>query len=186
MKTDKLLREAKICFVSGQLEKCIDLFNAAEKTGAEQTAICLSRGAALMALGRYWEAKDDFTTVIDDDSTNERAYYYRGIAYVALGEFQPAIEDLTQTLIRNNDRGIAHLVRGLAYAELGQKDDAILDFNTASAFTGAELKSFKKLFGDIPVPFDSTKALLAKENAPWNNLISEDSANILSSLLSEN
>lgn len=186
MKTDNLLREAKICFASGQLEKCVDLFNVAEQAGAEKTDICLSRGAALMALGRYQEAKDDFTAVIDDDSTNERAHYYRGIAHAALGEFQLAIEDLTQTLIRNNDRGIAHLVRGLAYFELGQQDDAVLDFNTASAFTGAELQSFKKIFGDIPMPFDNTKALLAKENAPWNNLFSQESATMLSSLLSEN
>jgi len=185
MKTQNLMREAKICFASGQLEKSIDLFNAAEQAGAEKTDLCLSRGAAFMALSQYREAEANFTTVLNHDDKNERAHYYRGIAHAALGEFQQAIEDLTQTLIRNNNRGIAHLVRGLAYAELGQKDDAILDFNTASAFTGAELHSFRKIFGDIPPPFNNTKAMLAKENAPWNNLFSQKSATMLTSFLRE-
>jgi hypothetical protein len=71
----------------------------------------------------------------------------------------------------------------LAYGELGNKRDAVLDFNTASAFSDAELQSFKKLFGNIPSPFNNSKALLAKENAPWNNLISHEAAKKLSDLL---
>ena len=183
MKDRNCLQKAKLFFASGQLEKSIDYFTLAEKEGGDIVDICLSRGAAAMALGRYAPAEKDFTQVLIEDKKNERAHYFRGVARVALGEYEKAINDLTFSLIRNNNRGIAHLARGLAYSELGNEKDAALDFNTASAFSDAELQSFKKLFGDIPSPFTNTKALLAKENAPWNNLLSRDAAKKLFKLL---
>lgn len=177
-------REAKILFASGHLEESIELFNIAEDCGSKLIDVCLSRGAARVALGRYQDAEQDFTRVLGEDKDNERAYYFRGISRVALGHYEDAIQDLTQSLTRNHQRGIAHLVRGLAYSELGEKSDAELDFNSASAFSEAELQSFEKLFGKIPSPFQNTKALLAKENAPWNNLLTGRSADMLRSLLS--
>lgn len=177
------LREAKILFASGQLEKSRDYFTLAEKEGSNIVDVCLSRGAASIALGQHDEAEKDFTRVLLEEKENERAHYFRGVARVALGDYENAIDDLTFSLIRNNNRGIAHLARGLAYGELGNDRDAALDFNTASAFSEAELQSFKKLFGDIPSPFTNTKALLAKENAPWNNLLSPDAAKKISNLL---
>ena len=170
------LREAKILFASGELEMSIDAFTLAEKNGCDPVDACLSRGAALMALGRHEEAEKDFSRVLDEDSWNERASYFRGIALVAMGQYEKAIEDLTRSLTKNHDRGIAHLARGMAYSELGQKKLAALDMNSAAAFSIAELKSFRKLFGNLSNPFRNTKALLAEENAPWNNLLSKDSA----------
>jgi tetratricopeptide (TPR) repeat protein len=183
MHKDEYLREAKILFASGQLGKSIEFFNLAYEKGGEPVAVCLSRGAAAMALGHYQEAVKDFSRVLQEDAKNERAHYYRGLAHAALGEYQLAIDDLTFSLTRNHDRGIAHLVRGLAYAELGQKKFATLDFNTASAFSEAEIQSFKKLFGDNTTIFQNTTALLAKENAPWNNLLSNEDAEKLRNLL---
>lgn len=174
---------AKILFASGQLEKSVESFTAAEKSGCSVKDVCLSRGAAQMALGRYREAKDDFTRVLAVDKENERAYYFRGIASFALEEYQDAVDDLTLSLIRNNNRGIAHLARGLAYAELGEEEYAALDLNSATAFSSAEFKSFRKLFGDRPSPFQNARALMAKENAPWNNLLNGDAARKLLHLL---
>ena len=183
MQTHDYLREAKIFFATGQLEKSIEFFTLAYEQGGEPMAVCLSRGAAAMALGHYREAAEDFSRVLRKDAKHERAHYYRGLAHAALGEYQQAIDDLTFSLTRNHDRGIAHLVRGLAYAELGQEKFAALDFNTASAFSEAEIQSFKKLFGDCKKIFQNTTALLAKENAPWNNLLSNDDAEKLRTLL---
>lgn len=183
MKDRNYLQEAKIFFASGQLEKSIDYFTLAENEGYDIIDICLSRGAAAMALGQYAAAEKDFTRGLLEDEDNERAHYFRGIALVALGDYEKAIADLTFSLIRNNNRGIAHIARGLAYGELGNNRDAALDFNTASAFSDAELQSFKKLFGNIPNPFNNSKALLAKENAPWNNLLSRDAAKKLFNML---
>jgi tetratricopeptide (TPR) repeat protein len=178
------LNKAKIFFASGQLEKSIESFTVAEKNGCSVIDVCLSRGAAQMALGRYSEAKEDFTRVLAEDKEHERAYYFRGIALFALGDYQNAVEDLTLALIRNNNRGIAHLARGLAYAELGQENYAALDINSATAFSSAEFQSFRKLFGGRPTPFQNMRTLLAKENAPWNNLLNKDSARKLLLLLS--
>jgi tetratricopeptide (TPR) repeat protein len=183
MNDNKELSEAKIFFATGQLEKSIEAFSVAEKKGCNVIDVCLSRGAAQMALGKYKEAKEDFSRVLREDTDNERAYYFRGIALFALGEYQEAVEDLTLSLIRNNNRGIAHLARGMAYAELGEEKYAALDLNSATAFSSAEFKSFKNLFGKLPAPFTNTRELMAKENAPWNNLLNSDSAQKLLDLI---
>jgi hypothetical protein len=94
-----------------------------------------------------------------------------------------AIKDLSLPLTRKNNRGIAHLIRVVAYAELGQEEYAMLDLNSAKAFSSGEFKSFKKLFGSLPAPFTKTKELVAKENAPWNNLLHKDFAQELLDLL---
>jgi len=183
MDANKELIEAKIFFASGQLEKSVKAFLDAEEKGCDVIDVCLSRGAAQMARGKYKEAKEDFTRVLTQDNDNERAYYFRGIALFALGDYERAIEDLTLSLTRNNNRGIAHLARGMAYAELGEEEYATLDFGSAKAFSSEEFKSFKKLFGDLPAPFTRTRELMAKENAPWNNLLNRDSAEKLLDLI---
>jgi len=179
----KELIEAKILFASGQLERSVVAFSAAEEKGSNVIDVCLSRGAVYMALGKYKEAKEDFSRVLREDNDNERAYYFRGIALFALGDYEKSIEDLTLSLTRNNNRGIAHLARGMAYAELGEEKFAELDLNSATAFSSAEFKSFKKLFGKLPAPFKNARALMAKENAPWNNILNSDSAQKLLDLI---
>jgi tetratricopeptide (TPR) repeat protein len=183
MKGNSYLREAKLHFASGNLEKSIQYFNLAEEHGCNRQEVYLSRGAARIALGLFFEARRDLSVVIGEDNKNERAYYFRGIANIGLGKYQKAIDDFTQSLIRNHDRGIAHLMRGLAYSELGQHNDAVLDINSATAFSEAELKSFHKLFGDKVAPFKNTRAMLAKENAPWLNMLSCEAADTLRSIL---
>jgi len=173
MEEKTYLQEAKILFASGQPEKCIPFFTAALEKGADPVIVGLSRGSANMALQRYEEAKKDFTMAIQADPDNERAYYYRGISEVALREYQAAIDDLTRSLTKNHGRGIAYLVRGLAYAELGQDNDAKLDFNSASAFSAAELDSFFKVFNNHPGQRAKTLAMLKHQGAPWKALLTE-------------
>lgn len=177
------LQQAKLLFASGDPAASIALFDLAEEQLHDPSIARLSRGAARMAIGQYLQAENDFSLVLDRDRANERAWYYRGIARVALGRYQEGIDDLTVSLSRNNDRGIAHLVRGLAYAELGNRTDALLDLNGAEAFSDAEIASFKRLFGNSGNPFLNTKSLLARDNAPWNRMLSRDSAARLKTLL---
>jgi tetratricopeptide (TPR) repeat protein len=177
------IRRAKLYFASGQIEEAVREFNAAEQDGYELVDIWLSRGAALLVLGRYRLAETDFSNVLEVQKENERAYYYRGIARAARGQHRKAIDDLSASLSRNNDRGIAHLVRGLSYAELGNRSEAVLDINSAGAFSDAEIKSFTALFGTSGQPFRNARALMAEENAPWNNLLDRSSAETLMKLL---
>lgn len=177
------ISKAKLLFASGQIRESIKQFNEAEREGYELLDIWLSRGAALLALGHFKAAETDFSNVLEVQRDNERAYYYRGIARAAQGRHQKAVSDLTASLSRNNNRGIAHLIRGLSYAELGNKSDAVLDINSAGAFSDAELESFAKLFGTIGNPFRNAKAMMAEENAPWNNLLDKSSAEKLMKLL---
>lgn len=177
--TDTRIRNAKILFASGQLSKSIELFTAVESDGYASPDLWFSRGAALLATGQHQKALADFANIIEQDSKNERAYYFRGIAQMGLGRFQEAIDDLTQCLKRNNDRGIAHLARGFAYAELGFKQEADLDFNSGKAFSAAEINSFTKLFGNHSDLFENAYSLLGEATAPWNNIMSKQSADSL-------
>ena len=177
------IRKAKLLFASGQIRESIREFTLAEREGYELVDIWLSRGAALLALGHFKAAEKDFSNVLQVQQENERAYYFRGISRAAQGRHQKAIDDLTQSLSRNNNRGIAHLIRGLSYAELGNKSDAVLDINSAGAFSDAEFASFENLFGTIGHPFRNARALMAEENAPWNNLLDKASAETLMKLL---
>ena len=183
MSFTNLLQEAKILFASGQLDKSIEQFNRAEHEGCDSIDLYLSRAAAFIALGKYEQAEKDLDVVIQEDKENERAYYFRGIARIAMQKFEAGANDLTQSLVRNHDRGIAHLLRGLAYSELGNQKDAVLDFNSASAFSKAELNSFKQLFGNDAHIFEKSQALLSETNAPWKNLMSKETAERLRGLL---
>jgi tetratricopeptide (TPR) repeat protein len=176
MNGKRLLQEGKILFASGQPEKSIPLFTSALEHGADPLMVGLSRGAANMALQCYPEAKKDFTLAIDTDPENERAYYYRGIAEIALGEYREAVEDLTRSLARCHNRGIAYLARGLAYAELGEERDARLDFNSASAFSEAELQSFLRVFDNHPAQRRRSMEMLKRQGAPWKALLTETDA----------
>lgn len=167
------LREGKILFASGNPEESIPFFTAALEQGADPVIVGLSRGSAHMAMQRFTEAKEDFTLAIDSDPRNERAYYYRGISKIALGEYKAAIEDLTRSLTKNHNRGIAYLARGLAYAELGEEKDAQLDFNSASAFSEAELQSFLKVFDNHPAQRNRTMEMLKRQSAPWKALLTK-------------
>lgn len=178
-----ILQQAKLLFVSGQLRKSILVFNQAEKKGENLEEICMSRGAAYLALGRFGEAEGDFCRLLERDTSNERAFYYRGVARVGLGKFSSAIKDLTLSLVQNHDRGIAHLLRGLAYTELGKHGDAELDFNSAQAFSAAEMSSFRQLFGEKHELFENSRGLMARENAPWEKVMSKKTAERLKELL---
>ena len=185
MEHKQQLREAKMLFASGQLEKSIESFNRAEEQGSDIIDTSLSRGAALVALRRFEEAERDFSRVLEADMENERAYYFRGVARAALGQFQAAINDLTQSISRNNNRGVARLLRGLAYSELDQSGAAENDLNFAATSSAHEMESFKSVFSVIDSPFKNTKAKLGDENEPWKNVLSDRSAQMLRSLLDD-
>ena len=156
MNQQQQLREAKILFASGQLEKSINSFDRAEEQGSDIIDTCLSRGAAFVALRRFEEAERDFSSVLETDSDNERAYYFRGVA---------------------------RLLRGLAYSELDQSGEAETDFKTVADFSEYEMESFKNVFGVIDSPFKNTKAMLSEDKAPWKNVLSDRSAQMLRNLL---
>lgn len=170
------LHEAKILFASGHPKESIPFFTAALNQGLDPVLIGLSRGTANMAIQKYDDAENDFTLVLETDPDNERAYYFRGVARVALGEYEHAIRDLTRSLIKNHSRGIAYLARGLAYAQLGEEKDAALDFNSAAAFSSAEVDSFLRIFENRKSQFNKTLAMLKHNSAPWKALLTREEA----------
>lgn len=137
MNHQQQLREAKILFASGQLDKSIESFNLAEEQGSDIIDTCLSRGAAHVALRRFEEAERDFSSVLEVDRHNERAFYFRGVARAALGQYQAAILDLTQSL--ENNGGFAS-VRQICFLVAGKQDGP----------SGLKLHGYKRFSSTIP------------------------------------
>ena len=184
MNGEKYLLEAKILFASGFPEKSIEYFNKALEHGQDAGTVCLSRSAVQLTRGKYKEAAEDASCVLDADPENERGYYFRGIAHFGLGQYREAIADLTKCLTKNHERGIAYLARGLAYAEIGAEEDAALDFSTASNFSSAEVDAFFKLFGDHKEQLNKTMDMLKRTSAPWKAMLTVQEADKIRSWLS--
>ena len=73
------LGKAKSLFATGHPEESIQLFTKAEERGCNPVTVYLSRGAALLSIGELDKSIDDFNRVLEIDTDNERAFYYRGI-----------------------------------------------------------------------------------------------------------
>ena len=57
-----------------------------------------SRGSGYSRLGRFEEAVQDYTVVIDLDPENDLEYFNRGIAYHYLEPHEEVVKDLTRAV----------------------------------------------------------------------------------------
>jgi len=98
------------------------------------------RGYAYYQEGKYNEAIEDYTVVIDGtkgrrtgDIELDEVYNKRGLAYEKMGELKPAISDFNDAVKLNPKNARALNNRGNAYKKAGSFDLAIADFNSAIA-----------------------------------------------------
>lgn len=88
-------------------------------------------GDALYRAGRYQEAIDILSQLLQRSPDSITAYINRGLAYIALRDFQHAIVDCNHALIRSPHNAIAYNNRGRSYFFLGDYLHAITDHNRA-------------------------------------------------------
>jgi tetratricopeptide (TPR) repeat protein len=174
MTDNEFLNEAKSMFATGHPMESIELFAKAEKEGCNPVTVNLSRGAAFLTAGELDKSIDDFNRVLEIDTDNERAFYFRGIAHFMKGEFVHSVADLSKSITFNHDRGGAFFARGLAFAELDHTDESLRDFKTAIAFSNKEIEGFARLFGENRTFLDKSMALLEGERGPWSIVMNED------------
>lgn len=173
MKSDDLFQEAQHSFVEGDLHKSIELFSQAEAEGCNPVNVHLSMGAAYLQLKKYDESIKELDKVLEIDSDNERAFYYRGIAYMNKEDFEKAARDLSRAIELNHERGAAFFARGLALGELGHEEEALRDFKTAIAFSDVEVDNFLAEYGSHRTLFEKSQALLEGERGPWSVVLDE-------------
>jgi len=93
-----------------------------------------NRGRVGMAAGRYREAAEDFTEVIEGRGEKcdiPSMYFFRGIAYCKLHEWPAAVEDFSLNIALTPDDADAYVRRAAAHSALQSWDAALEDMRTA-------------------------------------------------------
>jgi tetratricopeptide (TPR) repeat protein len=107
------------------------LFGLAAPAFAQmQSSDDFERAQALDAQGRYQDAVEGFTRVIDQ-TRDARAYQGRGVAYEHAGRHDQAIADFTRAIALRPDFAAAYASRGVAYDQKGLYNRAIADYTQA-------------------------------------------------------
>ena len=89
------------------------------------------RAVMKMELEEYIWAIEDFSLIINNDSTNYTAYYNRAEAYSMSGMNQEALEDYSKSIKLNPNYASAILNRGFLYMDMEDYSKAIIDFENS-------------------------------------------------------
>ena len=95
-------------------------------------SLLLARGRGRMQVELASEAIEDFNSVLEQESQNVSAHYYRGLAHAKLGEFQAAEEDFTAAISLDAGHAGAYWQRGLVREHRGTKELAASDRQKAA------------------------------------------------------
>jgi len=138
----ELLADGRVVEAVAELDKAIHL-----KPVPGQTRIDLiahgNRGTALMKLGRWNEAIDDFNRAIEDFNRaavtpvqSVDAYCNRGACYLVLNRFAEALADENEALKLKPDHAEAYINRAVYYFLQKDYDRAWADVRSARKFGG--------------------------------------------------
>ena len=98
---------------------------------SDSTEDKLSKGIELIDIGKFDEAINQLTIVIENNSENSTAYCYRGLAFSNLGKYEDAIFDLDLAIYIDNKNAKAFFFRGLLKYENGRKQGYSADLKRA-------------------------------------------------------
>jgi len=136
LKRQKLLKELES--VEKQLEdasyKIIDLSNMLIGSGSKSIhdlPHIKCRGNIYLELGKYKEAVNDWTYVIDLEPYIAENYIKRSIAFIATQKYEDAINDYSNAIKIEPNNCSFYYERGKLYLKIGLLDEAIFDFTKA-------------------------------------------------------
>ncbi len=92
------------------------------------------RGIIYSQAGRYEQAIDDFTRVIELEPDNIESYYLRSKAYSYVGLWDKSIEDCNTVIMMDPFNAGAFYIRGVAYMKSGNYGNALDDLQRASEY----------------------------------------------------
>lgn len=112
----------------------IEYFNEALYLDSNNLSVAIynQRGYALLQLGKYTEAINDFNYYIQNNPNEFYSRANRAWAFYNLGKYQQAIDDYSKALEINSSDASSYYSRGNAYSQLGQKQKAIKDYQKAA------------------------------------------------------
>lgn len=127
---DAVLLKAINAHNSGCYDEAIQLYSRLLQSDAEpfvQSIIHNHRGMAYFSKSEYAKAVADFTSAINLDAMNFRAFNYRGISYRLLKDYASALNDFNASLAINAYQPESYYSRALIYYDLGDYPRAMDD-----------------------------------------------------------
>lgn len=166
-------------YTAGNIDDAKSLFADALKEDDKYIPAYLARGYILQYERNYQAAVDDFSKVIELDSSRHEAWFRRGIEYFNLGEFEKSVADFEQYAEFRPEQKPFLWQLGIAYYYTGQHqegrqlfeshqnvnshdvENAVWHFLCVSKLEGFEAarKALISLDGDTRIPMMQVYAL---------------------------
>lgn len=94
----------------------------------KQAAHYVNRAFALVQLGKFELALQDYNRAVELDPENEQIIYFRGTFYFQRQEYDLALADLNRVLTIDSDNDAARLYRAHVFLHLKRHDEAVEDY----------------------------------------------------------
>jgi tetratricopeptide (TPR) repeat protein len=116
---------------SQDLRRAYEIANWALGRGITGRVIFNTRGLALQASGRHYEAIEDFRRALEYTPNDEGIHNALGMSYLALERSGKAVEAFDAAVSANPNSALSHYRRGIALAMRGNQADAQAAFERA-------------------------------------------------------
>jgi tetratricopeptide (TPR) repeat protein len=113
---------------------------------------------------KYQEAVDEFTKVVEQKTTHDRAYNYRGLSFVALNKDKEAVSDFKKAIDLKAKNAEYHFNLGEAYFHLLEYDNAHASYSLAIKYDKKMTLAYEKdILSLIKLKDYETAVTVAKE-----------------------
>lgn len=132
--------DAECCFEKGKcfeavqdLDAALKQYEAVLKLDPESPDAINNKGSVLAKMGRYKDAAQQFSLLIEKFPNEILAYRNRGLCYHDLKQYDDALNDYNQGLALKSDEGQADLTtlfqRGNLFMQLKRYEEAVNDYS---------------------------------------------------------
>jgi tetratricopeptide (TPR) repeat protein len=129
-------------FVNENFSESVEEFTKAIEIDPDFALAYVSRGAALMKMGKARESITDFDKAIATDPDYPKPYHLRGLARIELEDHQGALEDFSNAIRLDPDYGPAYYSRATLQVKLGREDLATNDIQMVQVLTEVNTQAF--------------------------------------------
>lgn len=114
----------------------------ATELSEEEIEALLDEGLAALQSGRFQDAVDLGTTVLNSNPEETQALILRGLAYSQLSRLSLAIDDFTRAIALEPWAFDYHILRGNLFFQQGEPNEALSDYDRAIAIYPLALQAF--------------------------------------------
>jgi tetratricopeptide (TPR) repeat protein len=125
----------RIYFELGSYVQADEDYHMAMSLGFNTPMVYLGTGDAHRLKGEPKDAERSYSSAIQLDPDNWRAYYFRGVCYFQLRRFQWALEDFQRVIVLQPHNAGAYFARGTIRWLEGQCGDALIDLQAFVALS---------------------------------------------------